>query len=777
MMLANKPEDNIFLNSNNAKMLLNLPPLLPKTARTKSTDSSCYCKNNQMPCKCACKQCLMISPYPFSSTQLIRNAKNKKKGDIDDLRLQNFKHAMDKSQNVLGSNLNIVIKIDFQLPNTSDGLYKQIVQDGEQDEVMPNEYMSTINLPFPYLNIPTPTDLAKYKGTPLDYASAPMHKIIIHKKKKSRTNNNSKRHKSKKVITFHSYKNDAQVKETDKMIFNNEALKNYTIYNKNSTVKVPENILPSANFSTNNVNISSTIELSNINATITYEPMNINNNISENNNSTRRIHNNENSIEIDSENNNAVTASSSIRLKRDASASATIGLRNESRLNTMKETRKYDKMSDNELLYWPDNNNNNSKIPSKNITALILDKETKKAKINLSHDKIQNTNRTLVLERAIFGDVDWDDTDSVVPIFMSFVGKYIRGILTFCSEKVCHSMKCAKKLCIHRICTPDLRYNNNGHCMGNNYTDSVATMESVMDLPSNITFEVVDILQDKMLGNLYGKIANEFYLSPWNTINITPLKIIDFETSGDIKVHSVPLEQFINLKKFSQDFNTHNKIRNLTPSINDEKDFLQRMVYSMGRKKIMKILTICDKNIELYNVIEGRGIGSTIWGWITYPFSWWRSDIGEIPPESDQLIGSTPINSLGDIEISKRNVTIWCNDQTCTTMRCERFGCVNVTCNIYDTDLIGECRNYNTAIIPEEPITIEHPDAATKPLSEDKGNEIIPKPPIVIPTTVPSIDDLSSTIEEHPLELEAVLSSTVSEKPDKEKPSELSNME
>lgn len=32
-------------------------------------------------------------------------------------------------------------------------------------------------------------------------------------------------------------------------------------------------------------------------------------------------------------------------------------------------------------------------------------------------------------------------------------------------------------------------------------------MESVMDLPSNITFEVVDILQDKMLGNLYGKVT------------------------------------------------------------------------------------------------------------------------------------------------------------------------------------------------------------------------------------------------------------------------------
>lgn len=61
----------------------------------------------------------------------------------------------------------------------------------------------------------------------------------------------------------------------------------------------------------------------------------------------------------------------------------------------------------------------------------------------------------------------------------------------------------------------------------------------------------------------------------------------------------MPLEQFISLKKFSQDFDIHKKIQNLTPSINEEKGFLQRMVQSIGRKKKLKILTICDKNIEL----------------------------------------------------------------------------------------------------------------------------------------------------------------------------------
>lgn len=30
-------------------------------------------------------------------------------------------------------------------------------------------------------------------------------------------------------------------------------------------------------------------------------------------------------------------------------------------------------------------------------------------------------------------------------------------------------------------------------------------MESIMDLPSNIAFEIVDILQNKMLGKIFGK--------------------------------------------------------------------------------------------------------------------------------------------------------------------------------------------------------------------------------------------------------------------------------
>lgn len=32
-------------------------------------------------------------------------------------------------------------------------------------------------------------------------------------------------------------------------------------------------------------------------------------------------------------------------------------------------------------------------------------------------------------------------------------------------------------------------------------------MESIMDLPSNVAFEIVDILHDRMIGKLFGKIT------------------------------------------------------------------------------------------------------------------------------------------------------------------------------------------------------------------------------------------------------------------------------
>ncbi|XP_041978975.1 uncharacterized protein LOC121732982 isoform X2 [Aricia agestis] len=163
--------------------------------------------------------------------------------------------------------------------------------------------------------------------------------------------------------------------------------------------------------------------------------------------------------------------------------------------------------------------------------------------------------------------------------------------------------------------------------------------------------------------------------------------------------------------------------------------------------------------------VEGRGIGSTLWGWITYPFTWWSSGSTDIPADENHITSPSLDNTspaLGnanpaldqDIEIATHNVTVWCNDQTCTTQRCDRASCVNTTCNIYDTDLNGECRHYNT-------VKPEHD--TVKPEYDSVKPEIVS--PADKPTTVksPSTELSSGEHDERPLELEAVLSSTVTE--------------
>lgn len=155
---------------------------------------------------------------------------------------------------------------------------------------------------------------------------------------------------------------------------------------------------------------------------------------------------------------------------------------------------------------------------------------------------------------------------------------------------------------------------------------------------------------------------------------------------------------------------------------------------------------------------EARGVGSTLWGWITYPFSWWSS--GDQAPVNDQLIGSTTYGPYDTISLGNNNVTVWCNDQTCTTMKCDPSGCSNITCNIYDTNMSGECRVYNMFAKPEEPIPTK-PAESTDPTLQDKVTEGS-KPEIASVIPVPSTTQ-KEPIDEHPLELEAVLSSTVTE--------------
>lgn len=150
---------------------------------------------------------------------------------------------------------------------------------------------------------------------------------------------------------------------------------------------------------------------------------------------------------------------------------------------------------------------------------------------------------------------------------------------------------------------------------------------------------------------------------------------------------------------------------------------------------------------------QTRGIGYTVWGWITYPFSWWSSESDDLSTkDGGHTTMSTTHGPYDNIEIGRRNVTVWCNEQTCTTMRCDKTGCYNMTCNIYDTDLMGECRIYNT--ITSTAVNLKPIEHFTQSTIEEKSETTSVKP---ISTTVQT----ESIKVEQPLELEAVMSSTI----------------
>ncbi|XP_064072830.1 protein PFC0760c-like [Vanessa tameamea] len=510
-----KKNDNLFDFSKNlydGKKSDDLPTILPENL-SKTMMSSCFCQENIFPCKCQCKKCF------YNESALSRNFN--KINHLTNSFLKIPKPFEDNPSNNLDNNLSLRIKIDVQLPNALSNLLKYLNQFEKYEEhedtfPIPRDPLSTINLPFPYLNYSIPIDLIGYKQNILKDKS-PIHKITIHKKKKFRFGNNNKKHKTKKMYNLQNFKFEPQL---ERNITNITKVENSnSSFNKNSSFNNNED----TNLKTNETT-EMTLNHSSDKTTVTHTPrivltLNITKGSYNRSENASKIGNSiEADFEIEKDN---VSNTKLLRLKREInnkspnyltllnsnkSMTTSFAINNRSIVPVVISSKKLDTESevDTELVYWPLAKKDQSLIHSKNITALILDREIKKTKLNMTKDKLIN-NHTTALEKAIFGDVDWNDIDAVVPAFMSFVGKYITGVLTFCSENICHSMKCAKKLCLHRICTPDNRYNSKGHCAGNNYTDSVATMESIMDLPSNIAFEVVDILEEKMLGKLFGK--------------------------------------------------------------------------------------------------------------------------------------------------------------------------------------------------------------------------------------------------------------------------------
>lgn len=493
----------------NEKKILDISPILHKSLDPMK--SSCFCKSGHIPCDCGCKQCLVRMDTMFKDP-----LEQLKMHSSDDQRKSLLQHLLPyensfnkKSEHLIDENmrdvltdntLNIRIKIDLQLPKPQEILsrFSKIHSHDRMydfDDAASKELNTGINLPFPYFNFPVPMEVLGYKRATKynkDESSSPVHKITIHKKKKSRANNNNKKHR-KKVITFHNIKVEQQPLFPNHFNDTNNSDTFKTDYSSNVTndTSLPSTTLPlSSNVLQFEINsmINKTDDI--LNETQTEESIYLMVNITNNPyNVTEDTHKIENSIENENfpkKITNTTSKLPSTRKKRDISnVNVTANNNKHQTTKTTQPTKenvnkdknigkKADKntLSDAELLYWPYISPSKETVETKNITTMILENEHKKSKINMSKDTIRQ-NHTRVLEQAIFGNVDWDDVETVAPAFMSFVGKYIHGVLTFCSQKVCHSMKCANKTCLHRVCRPSDRLNNRGHCAGTNSTGTI----------------------------------------------------------------------------------------------------------------------------------------------------------------------------------------------------------------------------------------------------------------------------------------------------------------
>lgn len=494
------------------KRLIELPPVFP-SQKFESIKSSCFCKNPQLPCDCKCKQCLL--PFDTMTQNYMQHGDNI-------ARTQNSEYATEDRLKDSDNTLNIRIKVDIQLPKTQETIGRFFKNRSRED--LGNSKESSLNLPFPYFNFPIPMDVFGYKRISKVNSHDSGHKIAVHKKKKSRVSSSSKKHR-KKVVNFHNLNIQPQaslniqpyVDDSFNWTDVNDRINNtsqVTINNTSVTHKLETNV------SISDANIANkTTESSIKHETQTEESIFVMVNITNgSDNTTEDVHKIENSLETEFpklDTNVPTEKLSNKRKKREianknstekppkkvtnhtnqkiikkptthkmsATAKATynkpssINGTGQNKLSIINEsikkddTKKSDKLilADAELVYWPTVFKNQSTVNSRNITTIILERENKKAKVNMTKEAIRN-NRTRALERAIFGDINWDDVDTVAPVFMSFVGKYLRGVLTFCSQNVCHSMKCADKTCVHRICIPNDRWNHRGHCSGSNDT-------------------------------------------------------------------------------------------------------------------------------------------------------------------------------------------------------------------------------------------------------------------------------------------------------------------
>ncbi|KAL4715425.1 hypothetical protein ACJJTC_015328 [Scirpophaga incertulas] len=461
---------------------------LPYTnVNKKMFNVTCFCNPERWPCKCT--NSLLSNNALVKPGNLKQNSEQYMNLDLSDRNAT--KEITNKTLN-----FNVRIKVDIQLPSIPIGVNKY---GKSAEEVNSKEYISNIKLPATYFDIPLTVDTFGFKKNKQIFD--PIHKIMIHNKNKLRSSSNKKHRKkfspfNKLEQPQNQQKNVTKEKQSNKTI---EIEPTNLVTNlSNTTTKITNFSVASSEVYVNKPQVDESIVFM----------VNISNS---ENDTDKRLGN---SIEVD---NKFIKLTTTIPLKNIRSKRE-IALNDDSKNTNLNKslhnkTKKYMKwksnksiLSDNDLLYWPDNSSNETVKTIIHIDDLLSKSKNNRTEFNITSEMI-HINRTVALQQAIFGDVNWNDIDTIVPTFLQFVGKYINGAMTICSEHVCHSMKCANSTCLHRTCAPEQLFDHTGHCLGSNKTDSLILVQPIIDLPSNAAFHIIDILEEKMLGKLFGKIT------------------------------------------------------------------------------------------------------------------------------------------------------------------------------------------------------------------------------------------------------------------------------
>ncbi|XP_041978971.1 asparagine-rich protein-like isoform X2 [Aricia agestis] len=427
----------------------------PKITSLLNTLDTCNCEDNVFPCKCN-------SDFNTNSYEpYFKDEAN------DDLNKDN-----------LNININVELKMDDFIETLTSILSKIFVGDKREESFGAKDQKHN-----PFLNFFSMRSFNNNNS----HIILPNKKVSFYKKKARHSNKVGRRHKNKNHLSINSLDDDALLKTkftTDKNT-TSPSIKDIINTDKNSTLK----------------NVNSSLH--------SFQKLEINNIVNKEHMTTVNVNKIENStgstgekilkasyVVIRNNTEDFQSLGNSIE-KFDGAKTEPIKTRNRRQTKPVKYVPEVNE--DYKLLYWPPYNSSNDSITS--IGVLSIQKEQKE--LNVTNKKILS-NVSVAIDKEIFNETNWKDVNSIARQFVFFVGKHLNGMLTLCSEDVCHSINCANKVCLERICEPQERFNAKGHCTAKLSADTVAPV-SVIDVPTTKAFKLIDDLKTKMAGKLFGK--------------------------------------------------------------------------------------------------------------------------------------------------------------------------------------------------------------------------------------------------------------------------------